>query len=295
MSSPRNSHEYPSYEPPFPTGVSKEAWSSYALSPEQLAAFERNGYLAGLPVLGENAVDLVRAALGRIHDRLDELEPHLYEVEAASKERPDEVVFHMLGAWRVEPILKALLFHPAITVPAAQLLKTDRVRFWHDQVFSKPPHHPGVVPWHQDYSYWTRVGPPRHLTFNLLLDEGTEESGCLRFLRGSHRWPLQDRVPFDGPMEGALATVPKSLLSDADQGLATGLPGTASIHDSHTMHGSFANNSDHPRRAVVINVMHPDTRVLDDSEPLLAGVPHLKKGAVVAGEDFPILLDRNRR
>jgi hypothetical protein len=28
------------------------------------------------------------------------------------------------------------------------------VRFFHDQLFCKPPHHGGVVAWHQDYSVW---------------------------------------------------------------------------------------------------------------------------------------------
>ena len=110
---------------------------------------------------------------------LDQHMERLYEVEAAYLERPDEVTFHFLGAWLVDEWFHDLIFSPQITVPISQLLGSSRVRFWHDQVFYKPPRHPGVVPWHQDYSYWTRALPPNHITINILLDDATLENGCL--------------------------------------------------------------------------------------------------------------------
>jgi hypothetical protein len=38
--------------------------------------------------------------------------------------------------------------------------------------------------------------------------------------------------------------------------------------------------------------MAPDTRCADESTPLLSGVPLLKVGALIEGELFPIVLDR---
>ena len=66
-------------------------------------------------------------------------------------ERPDEVVCHFLGGFRVHPVLRELIFHERITSTCAAPLGVDRLRFWHDQVFAKLPQHPGVVPQHQDY------------------------------------------------------------------------------------------------------------------------------------------------
>ena len=55
-----------------------------------------------------------------------------------------------------------------LQVPSSQLLsfneKEVKVRLWHDQLFAKPAGHGGCVAWHQDYSYWTRTYPMRHLT-----------------------------------------------------------------------------------------------------------------------------------
>src|SRR5256885_674880 len=80
------------------------------------------------------------------------------------------VLFHALGAWRITPGFHDLLWNPAFTVPASQLLG-GAVRFWHDQLFCKPAHHGGVVAWHQDYSYWTRTQPLAHLTCWIGLDD----------------------------------------------------------------------------------------------------------------------------
>jgi phytanoyl-CoA dioxygenase PhyH len=76
---------------------------------------------------------------------------------------PARVLFHALGAWRISSAFHDLLWNAAFLIPARQLL-AGPVRFWHDQIFSKPAHHGGVVVWHQDYSYWTRTTPVAHLS-----------------------------------------------------------------------------------------------------------------------------------
>jgi ectoine hydroxylase-related dioxygenase (phytanoyl-CoA dioxygenase family) len=65
--------------------------------------------------------------------------------------------------------------------------------------------------------------------------------------------------------------------------------GECLFHHSHTVHGSYANRSDRPRRGVVLNFMRPDTRCGDGEKPLLAGVPLIPRGAVIEGEFFPVV------
>ena len=50
---------------------------------------------------------------------------------------PDKVLFHALGAWRIKPGFHDLIWNPAVTMAASQLLGGS-VRFWHDQLFCKP-------------------------------------------------------------------------------------------------------------------------------------------------------------
>ena len=265
--------------------------SPWRLDEAAVEAFERDGYVTGIDVLDEEGVALVRSRLAALKDRIGEIEGDLYEVEAAWSDDPSQVVLHFLGAWMVDEVFHDLLWHPAITVPSAQLLGVDRLRFWHDQVFYKPPRHTGLVPWHQDYSYWQRTGPPRHVTVNLVLDDTDVDNGCLHVVPGSHRWPLLPRVGFDEPMDALKRHLPPECASAFDPIALPLRAGQASIHHAFTVHGSAGNRSDRPRRAVVVNTMAPDTRVVDGSQPLLRGVPLLEAGALVAGDHFPILLD----
>jgi ectoine hydroxylase-related dioxygenase (phytanoyl-CoA dioxygenase family) len=65
--------------------------------------------------------------------------------------------------------------------------------------------------------------------------------------------------------------------------------GECTFHHSHTVHGSYGNRSDRPRRAVVLNFMKPDTRSADGKAPLLSGVPLVPEGEVIDGDYFPLV------
>jgi len=254
---------------------------------EQRDRFQSSGFVGPIDVLLPHEVERVRDAVASVIRELERHRPRLYEVEQTFTERPGEVVCHFLGGFRVHPVLRELVADPRITVPCARLLGVERLRFWHDQVFAKPPRHPGVVPWHQDYSYWTRTAPACHITLNLLLDDADEENGCVQFVPGSQHWGLLPKLPFDAPLEAIRAHVPAGAVW---QPVAVPVrAGQATIHHSHVLHGSDRNRSARWRRACVLNYMGADVRVADGREPLLRGVPLLPTGALVEGPDFPIV------
>jgi len=182
-----------------------------------------------------------------------------------------------------------LLWNPALTVAASQLLG-GAVRFWHDQLFCKPPHHGGVVAWHQDYSYWTRTQPMAHLTCWIGLDDATKENGCLHYVPGSHHWPLLPVTGLAGGME-AIQTVLSEEQKAQFKPIPAELPkGYAAFHHPLMVHGSFGNATDRPRRAVVINLFLDGTRSASDL-PLLHGVPPVPNGQAMGGQFFPLLFD----
>ena len=268
--------------------------SSWELSQEDCDAFHASGYLGPLQILSADEVEELRDRLDELRANLDRHRDLLYEVEEAWLERPDEVILHFLGAWRIDEWFHDLVFHPALTVPLAQLLGVERLRLWHDQVFWKPPHHPGIVPWHQDWSYWQRTTPENHITLHLSLDDTDEESGCLQFIPGSHHWETLPAASFAGDMDQALTHLNEDQRAAFQPAAIHLKAGQASMHHSSNVHGSFANRSDRPRRGIVLNFMGPDTRCADPSIPLLKGCPLVEAGALVEGAFFPIVLDRAR-
>jgi ectoine hydroxylase-related dioxygenase (phytanoyl-CoA dioxygenase family) len=265
--------------------------AALGLAADQVRSFEENGYLAGIPVLEGAPLEAVREAVERIQ-RAET--PHLdllYEVEEDYYRDPARNAFHCLGGWLVEPVLHDLIFHPAATVPAAQLLGVERLRFWHDQLFYKPPRHPGVVAWHQDFSYWTRTLPMQHITINIVLDDTSPENGCLHYVPGSHRWPLLAPVSFGQDMEAFRESLPPELRGRFRPVPVPLRAGEASLHHPLMVHGSYGNGSPRPRRAAVLNFMAPDTRSAEGRMPPLKGTPVVPRGAVIDGEHFPIVLD----
>ena len=163
------------------------------------------------------------------------------------------------------------------------------MRFWHDQLFCKPARHGGNVAWHQDYSYWIRTQPMAHLTCWAGLDRATQENGCLQYIPGSHHWDLLPITGLAGDMEAIQDVLTDKQWEAFQNPVAIELePGQCSFHHPLMVHGSFGNQTEHPRRALVLNVMRDGVQSHTNDE-LLPGVPVIPSGQEMAGQFFPLL------
>ncbi|MEE3220747.1 MAG: phytanoyl-CoA dioxygenase family protein, partial [Planctomycetota bacterium] len=157
----------------------------FLLTDDQVQFYQENGFLRGIRILSDTQIDALRSELAAFSQPQHPGAELWYEYHSNESDDPNTVLFHALGAWRIAAGFHDLLWNPAFTVPASQLLG-GAVRFWHDQLFCKPATHGGVVAWHQDYSYWTRTEPLAHLTCWIGLDESTKDNGCVCYVPGSH-------------------------------------------------------------------------------------------------------------
>lgn len=269
---------------------SSAEWDQYRLSQEQVEFFHEFGYLRGVRILSDEQVERLRAELQELFDPNHPQNELFYEYHSNESADASRVLFHALGAWRISPGFHDILWNPAFTVPAGQLLG-GAVRFWHDQLFCKPAQHGGVVAWHQDYSYWTRTKPMKHLTCWIGLDDATADNGCLQYIPGSHRWDLLPITGLAGDMEAIRDVLSEEQFEAMQHPVAIELKkGEAAFHHPLMVHGSFANSTERPRRAAVLNVFADGVRS-DSDEPVLAGVPPVAKGDLMQGQFFPLLYD----
>ncbi len=274
----------------FTSPTSPKQWDDFRLTDDQVNFYHENGYLAGVRILDDEQIEALRVELSEF------LKPDhagcdlWHEYHANESSDPRTVLFHALGAWRIAPGFHDLLWHPAFVVPASQLLG-GAVRFWHDQLFCKPARHGGVVAWHQDYSYWTRTRPMAHLTCWLGLDESTTDNGCLHYVPGSHRWDLLPITGLAGDMDAIKDALTEEQWDRFCHPVAVELKaGECSFHHPLLVHGSFANHSDRPRRAAVLNVVR-DGVCSDTDEPLLEGISPVPAGSPLEGRFFPLLFE----
>jgi len=264
--------------------------TDHFLNDAQIAAFERDGFVGPISLLTETQVEALLEELDGFFDPDHPGCELWYEYHRNESNNPDNTVFHALGAWRIGPAFHDALWNPRFTRPASQLLG-GAVRFWHDQIFCKPAHHGGPIAWHQDYSYWGRTAPMNHLTCWIALDDATEENGCIQYIPKSQRWDLLPMTDLAGDLDSI-----RDLLTDEQKDcFAKPVPfeakaGQASFHHPMLLHGSSANRSNRPRRAMIINVILDGVRSLSD-EPLLSGTPPIPNGSPLGGQFFPLLYD----
>ena len=266
-----------------------EDWPHYRLTDEQLEFYRENGYVAGIKMLDDEQLAALRLELAALVDPGHAGHELFYEYNANESADPRRILFHALGAWRIKPGLHDLLWHPAFVAPASQLLG-GAVRFWHDQIFYKPPAHGGIVIWHQDYSYWTRTTPLAHVSCWIGLDNSTRENGCVHYVPGSHRWPLLPRASFANDMDAVLAALTPAQRAEFKPVAIELKAGECSFHHPLMVHGSYANQTDRPRRAVVLNAFRDGVTSASDA-PLLEGVPPIPASEKIGGQFFPLLFN----
>ena len=273
----------------YPLTPRSDDWRDYQLSADQISFYRTHGYLSGIKMLDNAQLATLRNEVAELVDPSHPGHDLFYEFNANESADPNQILFHALGAWRITRGLHDLLWHPAFVVAAAQLLDGP-VRFWHDQIFYKPAHHGGVVIWHQDYSYWTRTIPVAHISCWIGLDDSTRENGCVHYVPGSHRWPLLPRTSFANRMDVVLDSLTPEQRDEFKPVAIELKAGECSFHHPLMVHGSHANETVRPRRAVVINAFR-DGVVSASDEPLLEGVPAIPAGQKIDGQFFPLLFD----
>jgi ectoine hydroxylase-related dioxygenase (phytanoyl-CoA dioxygenase family) len=113
----------------------------------------------------------------------------------------------------------------------------------------------------------------------------------LQYVPGSHEWTLLPITGLAGKMDAIRQVLDDRQWEQFQKPVAIELKaGECSFHHPLLVHGSFANRTDRPRRAVVLNAFRDGTRS-DTDEVLLEGVPPIPAGQPMEGTFFPLLLD----
>jgi ectoine hydroxylase-related dioxygenase (phytanoyl-CoA dioxygenase family) len=142
----------------------------------------------------------------------------------------------------------ALRLHHNIARAVAQLSGGKEIRLWHDQIQYKPKGKGGVNMWHQDWPYWKILSAPHQITAWVALDEVDAENGCMSMVPGSHLWG--DQIDFLHRLPSFDAMPHKFDGHDIEVKLCPVRKGQVHFHHAMTWHGSHANTSQRPRRAL---------------------------------------------
>jgi chlorinating enzyme len=226
------------------------------LTAAQIAAYERDGYLAPVPVMGEAEALGLRATLERI------------EAGMGGPLRGD--IRHK--AHLLFPFLAGLIRHPAILDAIEDLIGPD-ILCWNSNFFIKEADTPAFVSWHQDSTYWG-LSSPDVCTAWVALTPSTLANGAMAVVPGSH---TMDQVPHRDTFDrNNLLTRGQEIAVEVDDSKAVPLllrPGEMSLHHVRLVHGSPPNPSHDRRIGFAIRYIPTSIRQLEgkDSATLVRG------------------------
>lgn len=150
----------------------------------------------------------------------------------------------------VLPFVDEICRRHEITDAVAQILGPDLLVL-DCPFFIKEANSTSFVSWHQDLTYWGLQGD-QELTAWVALSNASSESGCMRFVAGSHHTQVEHTDTFD---DDNLLTRGQMVRVKVDESSATDVelsPGQASLHHGQVFHASHPNQSDDRRIGLAI-------------------------------------------
>ena len=262
------------------------------LNEQQLALYARNGFVNGGPVIEEDVLETLRTEVLRVIDdreRTDIPQPVLCRNLAGNETAP---IWQIVNIYEASPAFKKLVMNPKIAEMAAQLTGARELRIWHDQIQYKPQALGGRLHWHQDSPAWPTL-MPKHAQISawVALDDADYDNGCMYMVPGSQKWGDQSNflrdLPRDGSMPDCFEDHPLYIT------MCPVKKGHVHFHHSLTWHGSGANVSNRPRRAIAIHYMNEHTTYYAAGNHPMKPFITVADGEPLVGDAFPLVWQQN--
>jgi ectoine hydroxylase-related dioxygenase (phytanoyl-CoA dioxygenase family) len=226
------------------------------LSREQIAAYDRDGFIVVENVLSAAEVDELRRVTDEFVERSRAISAHdaIYDLEPGHTET-DPRVRRIKVPHAQHAVYDGIMRHKGILSVLQQLVNPS-IRFDTSKLNMKSPGYGAAVEWHQDWAFYPHTNDDL-AAVGVMMDDCEIENGPLLCIPGSHKGPILDHHT-DGYFCGAI----DPSTSDIDFAKAavpcTGKAGSISIHHARTIHGSAVNTSSKPRRLLLFQYRAAD-------------------------------------
>lgn len=229
------------------------------ITADELAGFDRDGFLAIDQLITPDEVGVYHAELSRLMD-----DPTMRADERSIVEPRSQEIRTIFEVHKISELFAKLAADPRVVGRARQILGSD-VYVHQSRINVKPGFGASGFYWHSDFETWhAEDGLPnmRTVSVSIALTKNHDTNGGLMIMPGSHKTFLgcEGATPKDNykrSLQMQDAGIPSnetltSLASDYGIRLFTGEAGSATWFDCNAMHGSGDNITPFPRSNVFI-------------------------------------------
>jgi ectoine hydroxylase len=213
------------------------------LTPQQIAAYHRDGFLIARRFFDREEIELLSRAAHE--DRV--LDQHSFSrddgtgasVRLSLWNHPGDGIYGMFARCRK-------------LVDAVEQLLDDEAYHYHSKMIMKDAKVGGAWAWHQDYGYWYQNGvlTPNLCSVSLAVDAATKENGCMQVLKGSHTMGRVDHI-LSGEQAGADLERVREAMKRYELVYCVMKPGDALFFHANLLHASARNDSEKPRWSMI--------------------------------------------
>lgn len=239
---------------PGAVGEAVDVASPYALDPDAIRRFDEQGFVRLPNVLSPDTIEHFEPEITARVIELNTL--HLPMEERSTYQK---AFLQVTNLWQHSEVVRQLVFSRRLARIAAELLRVDGVRLYHDQALYKETGG-GITPWHADEYYWP-FSSDRCCTAWIPLQDTPLEMGPLGFATGSHRFEFGRDLQISDESEQRLQE------AIGRQGFEVSIEpyaiGDVSFHLGWTFHRANPNRTDVPRRAMTIIYLDAEMTVAE--------------------------------
>jgi non-haem Fe2+, alpha-ketoglutarate-dependent halogenase len=197
------------------------------LTPDQVAAYRRDGYVHPLPCL-----------------TLDETKRYRDAIESYERSSGEQATLIIRNKGHLKLRCLYDLAHDPRILDAIESVIGPNILVWSSSLFVKEPGDAAFVAWHQDSYYWG-LEPDDVVSAWIAFAPSTLENGAMQVVPGSHKAP---RFPHTKSAAGSanMLFTHEEIAVDVNEGEGVSLlleEGEMSLHHVNIVHGSPPNRS----------------------------------------------------
>ncbi|MBO9618737.1 MAG: phytanoyl-CoA dioxygenase family protein [Niabella sp.] len=234
------------------TAILQELEQPYPISEEALAFYNKNRFIKLKNVLSADAIAVFNEIIAAQVNKMNTVTTTLAERDTYGK-----AFLQLFNLWRENDAIRSLVFSRRLGKIAADLMRVEGVRMYHDQALFKEGGG-GITPWHADQYYWP-LETDKTITAWIPLQATPLEMGPLEFSAGSHQIVEGRDLSIGDESEAFMEQRLK--VTDFEHIIEPFDMGEISFHSGWVFHRAGANTTSDTRRVMTLIYMDRDMKL----------------------------------